>query len=734
MKTLIHIILIIVIISPVSIYGQVQPEVLYGSTGNDGNMYIYINPNTGASTNFAPSGLYGPVTEIQFDPTGTILYGTTGGGSSNLISINLSTGSESLIGNHSSGAINGLEFVGNTLFGVLFEGGPDPTMLVTVNILTAELTSVGFTGQGAIAGLAYDQTSNIMYGITTINSELVSISLVTGEATAIGSIGVANECRGLAFGPDGILYTATWDGNLISVNPATGTGILIGSAGITISGLAFPSPDPEYSSGQLYGSTGNEGLSIIKINESTGAGTYFASNGTYGPVTELEFDPTGNKIFATTGGGTSNLITIDPVTGVETLIGSHFPGSINGLEFIGGILYGIHWGPGGPGGYSVLVTIDTATADLDPMGSTGLGPMGGLAYDNAVGMLYGITVHGGPALLVSIDIENGDAIPIGPVGVASECRGLTFGPDGILYTSSLEPANLIAIDPVTGAGTIVGPTGTDWISALAYPNPVLYGSVGAEDDQFILIDPTTGEESFLATSGTYGPVSDIQMNPTGTALYGVTGGGTSNLISIDLITGAESLIGNYSLTANDRINGLEYARNALYGTYISGEGSNQPSSLVIINTTTAELTMVGPTGFGAITGLAFDKFTGTLYGITADNGPPDFQPELISLNLETGEATLIGSLGFSFDYISRGLTFGPGGVLYTALTGVNDSYLASVDPTTGVGTIIGPTSSEWISGLAYHYHPAVPLSDWAIYVGIFLIAVFIIIRFRKGMV
>ena len=65
------------------------------------------------------------------------------------------------------GALNGLEFVGSTLYGTFIPmAGKFRRRLVRVDTLTGALTSVGLTGQGPISGLAFDSPSGIMYGVT----------------------------------------------------------------------------------------------------------------------------------------------------------------------------------------------------------------------------------------------------------------------------------------------------------------------------------------------------------------------------------------------------------------------------------------------------------------------------------------------------------------------------------------------------------------------------------------
>jgi hypothetical protein len=237
--------------------------------------------------------------------------------------------------------------------------------------------------------------------------------------------------------------------------------------------------------GDLLASTGNIGGDLIDVDPATGAGTFRAGLGAFGPVTEIEFRADG-VLFATTGQGTSNLLTVDPDTGVETLVGQHQPGSVNGLEFVGDTLYGGFFAPGnpavGPEGAtpSFLVTVDQDDGTLTIVGPLDVDPVRGLAYDEASATMFGVApapVSAGEGLgdvLFTVDLATGATTPVGATGFL--VGALEFGPDGVLYGAEASPgpgvgegsARLLVIDPATGAGAVVGPTGSPAVSGLAF--------------------------------------------------------------------------------------------------------------------------------------------------------------------------------------------------------------------------------------------------------------------------
>lgn len=243
----------------------VAPGTLLASTGNQGNSLISIDPGTGGGTPRCALGSLGPVTEVEYRADG-VLFGATGQGSANIIQINPDGCAETLVGHHDPGAVNGLEFVGNVLYGAFFStGGSEgipPTYLVTVSQTTGALAILGAMGYSPVRGLAYDTASATMYGVGSSaapgpdgvsgSDELFTVDLGTGATTPIGPTGI--PLGGLEIGPDGVLYggasSAPGEGGggapLVSVSRATGLATAIGSGtgAPALSGLAFAPAAP----------------------------------------------------------------------------------------------------------------------------------------------------------------------------------------------------------------------------------------------------------------------------------------------------------------------------------------------------------------------------------------------------------------------------------------------------------------------------------------------------------
>jgi hypothetical protein len=257
----------------------------------------------------------------------------------------------------------------------------------------------------------------------------------------------------------------------------------LAAVAVPSSAIAGGGPQP----GDLLGATGAAGSSLVQINSMTGASSTLCPLGSLGPVTEIVYGADGT-LYGTTGQGSSNLITIDPETCTETLVGQHSLGSINGLAFIGPTLYGTYFAPPPPGVNggappTFLVTIDTTTGQETIVGQLGVAPWRSLAYDPATATLYGTTfdvLRGFGDLLLSVDPTDASSTVIGPIGF--EVGGLRFGSDGTLYGGEALPperglpptVQLISVDTATGAGTAIGPTSETALSGLAFV-PVLGG-------------------------------------------------------------------------------------------------------------------------------------------------------------------------------------------------------------------------------------------------------------------
>ena len=207
-----------------------------------------------------------------------------------------------------------------------------------------------------------------------------------------------------------------------------------------------------------------------------------------GVVRGLAFDPATGLLYGSLFDD-GQLVTVDPVSGLATLIGSIGFEEIEGLAFdpVGGVLYGSDQVG------DQLVRIDPATGAGTAIGQFGFPAVRGLEFEAATGTLYGTDTN--QDKLLRIDVQTGDATAIGDLGFGA-VDGLALDPAmGALYGTDNQTRQLIAIDTQTGIGSAIGPwgaPGAPTIGGLAVDpaSGQLWGVDGA--DRLIELDSQTG--------------------------------------------------------------------------------------------------------------------------------------------------------------------------------------------------------------------------------------------------
>ena len=183
------------------------------------------------------------------------------------------------------------------------------------------------------------------------------------------------------------------------------------------------------------------------------------------------------------------------------------------------------------------------------------------------------------------------------------------------------------------------------------------------------------------------------LSPSATAqvLFGATSsGGPGELFILDRSTGGVlQNVGplNDANGLNYPISGLAFhpTTGVLYGS--TGNFFAETRALFVrIDPTTARVTVIGPFNVGNPTGnpatmadLAFDLSTGQLFGVGSVAGP-----QLYSINLATGQATVIGDTGLT-STTGGGLAASISGVVYGTPTAAR---FGTYDRTTGAFTNI----------------------------------------------
>ena len=229
-------------------------------------------------------------------------------------------------------------------------------------------------------------------------------------------------------------------------------------------------------------------------------------------------------------------------------------------EVRAGVMYGI---TGAQNSNSTLYTIDTTTLATTLVGATGFSHMTGLAVNSVTGALY--------------------------------CH--------VSDLSGSETAQLVSINKSTGAGSVIGSTGTQ-VSDLSFDTSgTLYGWTASESgvNGLITIDLGTAAITFVE------PPS-LQTSRTGLAfdsgddLYLKD---WNQLFAVDPLTAQLASVGSVAGASNLH-NVLEFGESGTLFT-VSRQGSQ--SLLYTLDTADASATLVGDIGIANISALAYEEST-----------------------------------------------------------------------------------------------------------------------------
>ena len=192
------------------------------------------------------------------------------------------------------------------------------SQLVTIDPATGAVTPLSNQTSTTFYGLAFDSNANVLYGTT--GDSLYTLDTTTGSATLVGALGFF-DVRGLAFDPgtDTLYGSNQTPGTLVTIDTATGAATSVGALGFPrVAGLAF---DPNTHT--LYATDTATGR-FLTIDTATGAGADAGAFGFYATC-GLAIDPGTNTMYGLDTSNfstTSQLITIDRATAVATAVGA----------------------------------------------------------------------------------------------------------------------------------------------------------------------------------------------------------------------------------------------------------------------------------------------------------------------------------------------------------------------------------------------------------------------------
>lgn len=236
------------------------------------------------------------------------------------------------------------------------------------------------------------------------------------------------------------------------------------------------------------------------------------------------------------------------------------------------------------------------------------------------------------------------------------------------------------------------------VSATA--NAGLMVAVEESADSLVSIDTNTLAVTTIGSLGTSFAFGGLAYDSGNQVLYMVGGRGNNALYTVDLLTGAATLVGSHGV--NDLF-GLEFdsSTGTLYGTQFSNG-----SSLYSLNTTTGAATLIGDMGRG-IGGLAYNSATDQLVG--SEDGAGD----LYSIDRATGALSLLYDGDFVDD---SGLAYDPDLNVYWQIDWNGNLYSYDIGNGYARTTLLSGLGSH--DGLAYIAGDSVPEpSTWMLSAG-----------------
>ena len=401
--------------------GMLYGVTTFGEPAGMPNALYTFDPVTGSATLIGATGLTGIIEGgMTFDPTSGRLYGVfnnSAGGDDELFILNTTTGVATVVGaipDVPNRDASGIVFDG---FGNLYAVDDINDELMRLNKNDASiLWSIPLSLPiGTLAGMTIDPITSDFLLTDSDNDTLYLVDPNTGTLTAIGPTGVDNTSgltgfpsrpggtlgidwngdlydvdlftgatsnnrttsvslpMGIAFGPNGLLYSISASGdNLHIINPITGISTVVGPLGFDVTEGDL---DYDPTSGILYG-VQSSSRELFTVDPTTGIGTIVGFvDATTPDLSAMAFADDGTLFLLNTGstGSVNQLLVVDKTTGAvimsTSLIGPAL-GAVAGMDFdaVTGTLY-VNDGSSGSSGTNSLYILNPTTGYLNLVGS-----------------------------------------------------------------------------------------------------------------------------------------------------------------------------------------------------------------------------------------------------------------------------------------------------------------------------------------------------------------------------
>lgn len=531
-------------------------------------------------------------------------------------------------------------------------------------------------------------------------STLYRLPVFGGTATAIGPIGFERVGAMDAHPLTQVLYACgerpgTSVPVLIRIDVATGAGTEIGPTGIAgaISDIAFRPSD-----GVLFAHDATPGAhQLYTINIATGAATLVGPTGVGGQGNGLEFRFNGDLLLITD----VNRFRLNQTTGLATNVGglTYMPaatgnprvsGADQSIEDFRMAVLVKDYDLAGNTHYGFLNT----NGLIEMFGDTGVPALDGLAFvGHPMGYATSSSTGGGPSSFYRIDLVSGTPTLLGPIGFNGVGALVSRPSFHVLYGTGARPGSgvpvLLTIDPKTGKGTEIGPTGISAnISDLAFNgSTTLYGysPVNDPDHSLYTFDLSTGAATLVGNTGLgFSGGNGIALMPDGNILYHAN---RAELHTLNLVNGSSTLVTGTTYqpplnTPSSRPAALDFNWNATLFGLVKQSPDAFRTSLATLDLRTGTFRQVADTGIESLDGLAVRTDLSLDARVTSPNGGEN----LVGLtnHLITWDSMNDPTVTSVDIWLSDGVK------ILASTGGLGPSDLYEINPTTGAATLIGP--------------------------------------------
>lgn len=337
-----------------------------------------------------------------------------------------------------------------------------------------------------------------------------------------------NLPTGMRFRSDGQLFVTTrTNGQILRVSFPPMSLIRVDPAAVNFGNVLLATTDTSLFRIQ------NIGPSSLQVNSISGTGGDFtpanlpAFPAVISPGSSLHIGIVFHPSTAGAQTGSVSIASDDPLYPLVTIgvTGRSIPAIVHPLP---GVLYSTSSGSAA----GLLHTIDSNTGSMSVLGPFGIPELRSLSIRRSSGELYGSSTSPTGSTLYRISADSGAAVRSARIPLG-DLRAIAFSPGDTLYGAT-GSGRLYRIHPSTGDTTFVGVTPGLQYSGLSFSptSGILWAVVRPPVDTVYAVNPVTGAATILGGTGLTALNSAIAFGPSGVPYAVVDAGGGENYLAL----------------------------------------------------------------------------------------------------------------------------------------------------------------------------------------------------------